>query len=367
MRLFINKKIEIEKEMIWLLRVFITISIYFLGNISYSVEDVNYSERKEFEKIYDWIKNMRDIDKNVELDMSIGNVGGYKIATIPHLKKILQIKSNKDASNLDSEDVIKWRKKLGIKDYENDNLNKKQFNDLSNKINIANSGVASALATASTLKNLGNGKHTISGSVGYYGKEGAGAIAYSTHYKNFGFLANVSFNSRLEFGTGIGISYTFGKDEGKDIKNVASSIIVKDDKIKDDEKINELENKIELLTALIVNIEKNQNKEIKEVYYISEFDSGKFVLKEEHKNTIDSLISELKDKEIIVVGYTDTDGNDKYNLDLGLNRANSVKVYLETKGVKVKEIRSSGFNELVRDNKTLENKALNRRVEIIVK
>ncbi|WP_065107431.1 OmpA family protein [Streptobacillus moniliformis] len=356
---------KVVKNIISVLKavVAVLLNVYFLVNISYSDSGIKDDETKEFEKIYEWINNMRDIDKNVDLDLSIGSVGNYNIATIPHVKKILQIKANKDASNLDNTDVIKWRKKLGIKDNESGNFNKLKFDELNNRINKANSGVASVIATASTLKNLGNGKHTLSGSIGYYGKEAAGAISYSTHYKNFGFGANASFNSRLEVGAGLGMSYTFGKDDDKPVLNSVEPIVIKED----DGKIRELENKIEMLTMLINNMDKNRDKEIKEIYFISGFDSGKFTLKQEHKNIIDSLISGLKDKEIIVVGYTDTDGTDKYNLNLGLNRAKSVKIYLENKGVKVKETRSAGFNELIRDNKTSENKALNRRVEIMVK
>ncbi|WP_064590840.1 YadA C-terminal domain-containing protein [Streptobacillus moniliformis] len=190
----------------------------FLFNIGYSSTENNDKE------IYDWLKNMRDIDKNADLNLDVGGLGEYKFAFIPQLKKILQVKVNKDASNLDSKDIDKWKEKLGIKNNENTYFTKSQFDKLNNSVNTANSGVASAIATASTIKNLGNKKHTISGSIGYYGKEVAGAIAYSTHYKNFGFGANASFNSRLEVGAGLGLSYTFGKDEDKRLQEEINSL-----------------------------------------------------------------------------------------------------------------------------------------------
>ncbi|WP_064590818.1 OmpA family protein [Streptobacillus moniliformis] len=285
------------------------------------------------------------------------------------------VKADKDAANLETDDITKWKQKLGVVDitqFNNINDTLKDFNKLNNISSKANSGVASAIATASNLKNIGDGKHTLSGSVGYYGKEAAGSIAYSTHYKNFGIGANASFNSRLEIGAGLGISYTFGKGE-KEVINVVAPTIFNDNKLYENENRidvleqdnKELREKISELSTLIKGIEENQNK-VREIYTIYGFGSNKFNLKEEQKNILDSLIEKIKNREVVVIGYTDTDGNNKYNLDLGLNRADSVKKYLENKGIKVKEIRSAGFNGLIRDNKTLDNKAFNRRVELIV-
>ncbi|WP_064607130.1 OmpA family protein [Streptobacillus moniliformis] len=149
------------------------------------------------------------------------------------------------------------------------------------------------------------------------------------------------------------------KKEGKIDENERRIEILENENI-------ELNEKLEKLSMLIKNIEEKQNKE-KEVYTIYGFNSNKFTLNKNQMAIIDALITNLENKEIIVVGYTDTDGNDKYNLNLGLSRANSVKAYLESKGIKVLVSKSVGFNELIKDNNTIENKALNRRVEIIVK
>ncbi|AVL43377.1 hypothetical protein CEP89_05970 [Streptobacillus moniliformis] len=149
------------------------------------------------------------------------------------------------------------------------------------------------------------------------------------------------------------------KKEGKIDENERRIEILENENI-------ELNEKLEKLSMLIKNIEEKQNKK-KEVYTIYGFNSNKFTLNKNQMAIIDALITNLENKEIIVVGYTDTDGNDKYNLNLGLSRANSVKAYLESKGIKVLVSKSVGFNELIKDNNTMENKALNRRVEIIVK
>ncbi|WP_064611276.1 OmpA family protein [Streptobacillus moniliformis] len=284
----------------------------------------------------------------------------------------ITVKADKDAANLETDDINKWKNKLGIADISKfENLNKamNNFDNLNNISKNASSGVASAIATASTMKNLGNNKHTISGSVGYYGKETAGAISYSTHYKNFGFGANASFNSRLEFGAGAGFSYTFGKGEKEVINVVAPTLAIDENesRIENLEKENkEIKEELIKLSKLIKSFDENKNK-VEDIYTIYGFNSNKFILNKKQIDVIDALVPNLQNREIIVIGYTDTDGNDKYNLELGLNRANSVKVYLENKGIKVNQIRTVGFNELITNNNTLENKSLNRRVELIVK
>ncbi|CAM3108225.1 OmpA family protein [Streptobacillus felis] len=346
--------------------------------------------------------------EDLRLEISDGAITKDKLAN--DLKNEIDAKANKDASNLNDGDVSKWRDKLGINDngnneftekdgaitynnggstgfrignvstpiYLNDASNKKyvddKFNDLNNKLNAANAGVASALATASTLKNWGNGKHTISGSLGYYEKTVAGAIAYSTHHKNFGFLANASFNSEKKFGAGLGMSYTFGvEEENKDVINVVAPALAGDN----DERIKELENqnkeladKLNDLMAYVKNIKVSKGDTYVndfESYIISGFDSDKYFLKSHMKQQLDEIAKKSVGREIIVVGFTDTDGSDKYNLTLGLNRANTVKEYLEAKGVQVKQTRTAGFNENIRFNNSSSNKALNRRVEIFIK
>lgn len=291
-------------------------------------------------------KNIFEIEKN-KFDLNLNN------------------KANKDGSNLSESDLYNWKEKLGLNNLDiGSNITER----LSRMEKEYKAGVASAIATSSTLKNLGNKKHTISASLGYYSKEAAGAITYSTHYSNFGIVASASLNSKLEFGAGLGISYTFGegeynKKESKEIINVVEPIIVSDE---NDEKIKNLEEKVQELTSKLENI-KNKAETIMKVYTISKFEKNKYELTNEQKELIDTYLSDFKDRNITVIGYADTDGSDKFNLNLGLERANFVKEYLELKGIKVEQIRSSGFNEIITNNKTNESKAINRRVEIIIR
>ena len=67
-----------------------------------------------------------------------------------------------------------------------------------------------------------------------------------------------------------------------------------------------------------------------------------------------------------VMGHTDSDGSDAYNLDLSKRRAESVKGYLVMRGVSGARIATIGYGEQYpkADNTTAQGKALNRRVEI---
>jgi len=70
--------------------------------------------------------------------------------------------------------------------------------------------------------------------------------------------------------------------------------------------------------------------------------------------------------EIAVIGYTDSSGNESYNMNVSRFRANIVKSYLLGKGVDSSKIESAGFGSAnpVATNKTAKGRRANRRVEI---
>ncbi|MBW1694760.1 MAG: OmpA family protein [Deltaproteobacteria bacterium] len=81
-----------------------------------------------------------------------------------------------------------------------------------------------------------------------------------------------------------------------------------------------------------------------------------------------ALVSEqLKGSPIIIIGHTDSDGEDAYNLKLSLNRALAVKSYLKSSfPIFHSLLKVLGYGEglpLV-SNDNEENKQINRRVEI---
>lgn len=70
-----------------------------------------------------------------------------------------------------------------------------------------------------------------------------------------------------------------------------------------------------------------------------------------------------------VQGHTDADGPENKNQELSQARAESVKAYLVSKGIDANRLSTVGFGESKPKvpNDSLENKALNRRIEFIVK
>lgn len=103
------------------------------------------------------------------------------------------------------------------------------------------------------------------------------------------------------------------------------------------------------------------------------FASGKTALlpiaKDKLAKVAEVLQNQSDDKRIVVEGHTDSVGSDDDNLRLSQGRADSVREYLVSQGVKADRISAIGKGEStpIADNKTPEGRANNRRVEIVVK
>jgi outer membrane protein OmpA-like peptidoglycan-associated protein len=102
------------------------------------------------------------------------------------------------------------------------------------------------------------------------------------------------------------------------------------------------------------------------------FASNKFSLLNTAMTKLDQVAEALKaqnsDRRMVVEGYTDSQGSDRINQPLSLNRANAVRDYLVGRGVDTTKITAIGMGSsrpLV-DNSNAENRANNRRVEIVV-
>ncbi|MFN0118145.1 MAG: OmpA family protein [Elusimicrobiota bacterium] len=101
------------------------------------------------------------------------------------------------------------------------------------------------------------------------------------------------------------------------------------------------------------------------------FDTNSAVLKSASRDNIASLsktLNKYKDTNIVIQGYTDSDGSDDYNLALSQKRAESVSGYTVTQGVLGSRISTAGMGESnpVSDNSTAAGKQTNRRVEIAI-
>jgi OOP family OmpA-OmpF porin len=100
------------------------------------------------------------------------------------------------------------------------------------------------------------------------------------------------------------------------------------------------------------------------------FDTGKADIRKadipELQKAID-FVKKYPDTKVSVVGFTDSRGDEKYNMKLSQRRADAVKKYLVDSGnVKADMIAAEGRGEAdpVGDNKTKDGQFQNRRVEI---
>lgn len=104
-----------------------------------------------------------------------------------------------------------------------------------------------------------------------------------------------------------------------------------------------------------------------------EFDFNSANIRNESHALLKELAKALKDnalakKQITIAGHTDDVGDDVYNMQLSVKRAQAVKVYLTQKlQVPSSRLKVLGFGETlpVIANNTKQNRQLNRRVEIL--
>jgi len=99
------------------------------------------------------------------------------------------------------------------------------------------------------------------------------------------------------------------------------------------------------------------------------FDTAGHTLTPDAKKRLDVVahaLGEYSERNIAIAGYTDNAGPEEANLALSRKRADSVKIYLISKGVASQRLASEGRGESnpVASNDTPQGKASNRRVEI---
>ena len=101
------------------------------------------------------------------------------------------------------------------------------------------------------------------------------------------------------------------------------------------------------------------------------FKTGKWDLKPTAMAKLDQIAGALKGKEqpILVDGYTDNVGSLDMNMDLAQKRAAAVRDYLVSKGLPQDLVTGQGKGpaDPVSDNNSVEGRAQNRRVEIVVR
>jgi outer membrane protein OmpA-like peptidoglycan-associated protein len=102
------------------------------------------------------------------------------------------------------------------------------------------------------------------------------------------------------------------------------------------------------------------------------FTTGQATLLPDAQNRLGQVADALKtetDHQITVEGHTDSQGSEASNLDLSQRRAQTVRDFLVSRGIPTENISATGIgmSRPIADNKTVEGRAQNRRVEIVVK
>ena len=101
------------------------------------------------------------------------------------------------------------------------------------------------------------------------------------------------------------------------------------------------------------------------------FDFNKYTLKSEARERlakISGIVEAYPGLKLQVEGHTDSIGTDEYNLQLSEKRADSVRAYLVSNGVRPDSVSAQGFGKAdpVADNSTASGRKLNRRVDMVV-
>ena len=100
------------------------------------------------------------------------------------------------------------------------------------------------------------------------------------------------------------------------------------------------------------------------------FDTDKATLKPDGQKIVDeiyALLSTNSTLKLSIEGHTDNTGSAQRNKQLSTERANTVMYALAGKGIDIKRLKATGFGseKPIKANDTEENKAQNRRVELV--
>ncbi|WP_295718660.1 OmpA family protein [Mucilaginibacter sp.] len=100
-----------------------------------------------------------------------------------------------------------------------------------------------------------------------------------------------------------------------------------------------------------------------------QFEFNSAVLKTASYQALDKAVAEMKKDatvKFVLNGNSSAEGTDQRNMELSVERANSVKTYLVNSGISADNLSVKGYGESkpVADNSTEEGRVLNRRVEI---
>lgn len=254
----------------------------------------------------------------------------------------------------------------GIND--NDAVNVKQLNE-KNK-NIV-SGIAQSMAMANMPQVGENKLFSIGFSSAYYDKQVGFSVGISGTEKTNTFIYKVAagIDTQKQFSIGAGFNINFLSNISSKIQNGEYIFLENNPYIKSiKDTIDKLQTENKVLKNEVDELRKGINKE--KLYTIDQFISNKFNLTSTQMTKLKAIVNEINekysDRTIDITGHTDTKHDAKYNLSLGLKRANMISDLMIKLGLKnpqnIRKISSLGFNNIVNGGLSK-----NRRVEIIIK
>lgn len=101
------------------------------------------------------------------------------------------------------------------------------------------------------------------------------------------------------------------------------------------------------------------------------FDTDKADVKPAAQTNLEKLAASLQNNpetNILIVGHTDNTGSDAHNMDLSIRRAEAVKSVITADNISGSRltVQGKGETEPIGDNNTVDGRAQNRRVEIVI-
>lgn len=80
------------------------------------------------------------------------------------------------------------------------------------------------------------------------------------------------------------------------------------------------------------------------------------------------IMAEVPDLNLMIIGHTDQQASNAYNMELSRERAEAVKTYLVSQGIDESKLSTKGMGETdpIADNSTEQGRFLNRRIEFMV-
>ena len=116
-------------------------------------------------------------------------------------------------------------------------------------------------------------------------------------------------------------------------------------------------------------IDKELRSEIDRYARRIQFKYKSTTLNKKSKEVLDGIVKILKENthlNVLIEGYTSSDGNGRNHINLSQLRAENVKEYFEQNGIKAKRLKAVGFGDAnpLNENKTEAERAANRRVEL---